>query len=257
MQTAPTIPKDKLAGLLEGILLGRTLHDLEKQAGASVEQLMRLLQTDEDAALALRSAREFSAYVLEDEITDKLRANMENPETAVKNNALKIWADHMHRKLEARNPAIYSGKAAVHMTVPVKIVTDLDLNAPQSIAGIYELKAEVVEERPLEALPAPDFGPEQRPGEAPALDKEFSDALVDAAMDEIIANYAKTEANALDKGPESAGRAGSVADDALSGQQNGLARDKSKVAARKSGAKGRRARAKPVADATIEGAAPK
>lgn len=145
-------PKKQLTTLLEGILLGRTLYDLEKQAGASVEQLLKLLQHDEATFLDFKTAREFSAYVIEDNITQQLRGNMENPKGAVQNNAVKIWADHMHWMAERRNPAAFSGKAAIHMTVPVQFITDLDLNAPKTIDNIYEFEATIVEEQPVAAI---------------------------------------------------------------------------------------------------------
>lgn len=144
--TVPATTKQQIATLLEGILLGRTFHDLEKQAGVSAEALLLRLRNDEDAAIGLSQAREVSAYAMESELLDKARSNMEAPESAVANNAVKIWTDVMKWAIERRNPAIFSGKANVEATMVVKFDTSLDLNAPKNMDGVYELTATHVKE---------------------------------------------------------------------------------------------------------------
>ena len=86
------LPADKadIIKNLRGIALGRTLQDLEKETGMSVESFIYLVQTDQDVALAFKTARELSAYVLEDEVTTKLRLNTDEPTGAVKTNAMII-----------------------------------------------------------------------------------------------------------------------------------------------------------------------
>lgn len=182
-----TTTKDQLKTLLDGIRLGRTFHDLEKQVGMSAEQLLLALAHDEDLYLRFKTVRETSAYVIEDEITTKLRDNAEAPESAVKNNALKIWADHMHWAAERRNPAIFSGKAAVNVTVPIQIHTDIDLNQPKNVEGIYELEAIHVEETKINDIQDSD----PRIELVDAGGTPFSQAILGAALVEVANSEAE------------------------------------------------------------------
>lgn len=143
MSNELTTPKQKLLELFEGIFLGRTLHDLEKQAGAPIEALLKAVRDDEQAFLDFKAARSWGTYVQESEIRTLLRDNALTPESAIKTNALKLYADHLHWALERANPAEFSGKVQVSATVPVQIITTLDLPGAKQIDGIYELAAEV------------------------------------------------------------------------------------------------------------------
>lgn len=145
-QTALT--EEESLKLFEGIVLGRTLHQLEKALGIKAERLLSLVRSDERAFLDFKEAREFSAYVLEDDVSEKLRKNADSPESAVKNNALKIWADHIHWVAERRNAAVYSGKAPVSLTVPIQINTSLDLGQVKALEGVYALEATTTQEVP-------------------------------------------------------------------------------------------------------------
>lgn len=145
-------PKEQLLSLFEGIFLGRTLHDLEEQAGASIEDILRAVRADEDAFLDFKSAREWGTYVQESELTTKLRANADNPESSAKTNALKLYADHMHWVMERANPNVFSGKLDISSVMSVKINTQLDLNAIKRIENVYDLTATVTEARPANHL---------------------------------------------------------------------------------------------------------
>lgn len=150
--TKPLTPQES-DQLFEGIVLGRTLHQLEEALGIKAERLLSLIRRDEGASLGFKEAREVSAFVIEDEVTEKLRDNAAAPASAVQNNALKLWADHMHWVAERRNAAIYSGKAPVNVSVPIQIVTSLDLGQQKSIEGVYELTANSITEVPIADLP--------------------------------------------------------------------------------------------------------
>lgn len=144
---------------------------------------------------AFREAREMSAFVLEDAITMRLRANADDPESSTKTNALKLWADHLNDAIKSRNPTIYSGKAEVGNTLAIHIETTLDLNAPKSIENVYDLTATIVETVPVENLTDTQFKQlvaglqdEIRAGEsdpAMAVDKEVQ--AIEAAADRIEA----------------------------------------------------------------------
>ncbi len=149
----PTLSKQQISDALRGIMLGRTLHQLEMEGGISMEAFLQAVQVDEETALAFKVAREFSSYVLEDDITTQLRANADNPSSAIKTNALKAWADHAHKQLDARNPAIFSGKASLTNTVPVQIITTLDLNSVKRSDDIYTLEATTTEVRDIITIP--------------------------------------------------------------------------------------------------------
>lgn len=145
--TAPTaLTEAEGLKLFEGIVLGRTLHQLEKALGIKAERLLSLVRGNEQAFLDFKEARSYSAYVIEDDISEKLRLNADNPESAVKNNALKVWADHMHWVAERRNPEVYSGKATLSLNTPIQINTTLDLGQTKAIDGVYRLEATTTQE---------------------------------------------------------------------------------------------------------------
>lgn len=149
---APATTKEQISLILEGILRGRSLHDLERDHGVSAETLLTRLRHDEDAAIGLQQAREVSAYAMESELLDRATQNLEAPRDAATNTALKIWSDIMRWAIERRNPAIFSGKAQVESTMVVKFDTPLDMNAPKNPDGVYELTATHIEETTLDAL---------------------------------------------------------------------------------------------------------
>lgn len=201
------LPADKadIIKNLRGVALGRTLQDLEKETGMSIESFIYLVQTDQDVALAFKTARELSAYVLEDEVTTKLRLNTDEPTGAVKTNALKVWADHINGAIKARNPMVYSGKADVGHVTHVHIETTLDLNAPKTIENIYDLTATVVEETEIKNVTDTQFGrlvDELRDeatssDEAPQLAISDESRRIEEAAERIAAAF---------EGPEPTGR---------------------------------------------------
>ena len=157
MSNQISTPKDKFLALFEGILLGRTLHDLEKQAGASIEELLLAVRSDEDALLDFKAAREWGTYVQESELTTRLRENADNPQSAVKTNALKLYADHMHWAMERANPGVFSGKADLTAVVPVQFVTTLDLNAVKKLENVYDIEATIPVNAALQDLNDSEF----------------------------------------------------------------------------------------------------
>lgn len=159
IETQKALTPQESDQLFEGIVLGRTLHQLEKALGIKAERLLSLIRRDEGAALGFKEAREVSAFVIEDEVTEKLRLNAEEPASAVQNNALKLWADHMRWVAERRNAAIYSGKAPVNVSVPIQIVTSLDLGQQKTLEGVYDLTATSITEIPAADIPPEAFDP--------------------------------------------------------------------------------------------------
>lgn len=141
MNSPTKTSKEQLLQLFEGIFLGRTLHDLEKQAGTSIEDLLRAVRDDEDAFQDFKAHREWATYVQESELTTKLRENAENPTSPIKTNALKLYADHLHWAMERANPGHFGGKLDITSMVPLKIVTTLDLGGTKNIEGVYDLTA--------------------------------------------------------------------------------------------------------------------
>lgn len=243
-KTALTTPLPDTA--FEGIILGRTLLQIEKALGIPAERLLALIRLDEGANIAFKEARELSAFVIEDQITDKLAENAENPQSAVKNTALKVWSDHMHWVAERRNAAVYSGKAPVNVTVPIQITTSLDLGHTKSIEGVYELVAESLMDVPKEDIP-PAALPVS-PIEARAT--PFGGLLADAVVGTPFAEAEKANEPG-ETGHSEAGRATGVDQEppvAVAGEQSEAPRQfpaKSPRAPRK------RARKEPAVHATI------
>jgi hypothetical protein len=179
-----TTPNDRLLAFFDGIFLGRTLHDLEKQAGASIEDLLKAVRADEDAFLGFKAAREWGTYVQESELTTRLRENADNPESAVKTNALKLYADHMHWSMERANPNVYSGKLDVSAVMSVKINTQLDLNAVKRIDNVYDLTATVTEARPAETLSDSDAKLLEASATPATTSSPFDTAVTAASQDD-------------------------------------------------------------------------
>lgn len=193
-----SLTKAEVIDLMRGIALGRTLHDLEKQSGVSVESFLFMLQTDQDVAFAFKKARELSSYVLEDEVTDKLRLNADEPTSAAKTNALKAWADHVDSIIKARNPMVYSGKVDVGAAINVRFVTTLDLNAPKTIDNVYDLTGTVVEEAEIKDVTETDFNRLVDGLTNEATSSPFSTALALSQESESIEQAAARLEQAID-----------------------------------------------------------
>lgn len=148
MSNQLTTNRERLLTLFDGIFLGRTLHDLEKEAGASIEALLKAVRDDEEAFLDFKANREWGTFVQESELTTKLRQNAaEDAPSPARTNALKLYADHLHWVMERANPGYYSGKVNVTASVPLKIITTLDLNNPKQIDNVYDLTATIETEK--------------------------------------------------------------------------------------------------------------
>lgn len=197
----PKLTEEQAKAAISGITMGRTLQELEQQGNIPVEALLEAIRTNEQLALDFKIAREFSSYVIEDEITTRLKANALAPEGANKTNALKAWADHAHKQLDARNPAIFSGKAALTTTVPIQIITSLDLNVVKRIDDVYNLEATVVEERDVITIPDDQLA-NAIPILPGALENTPFDRAVAAANEQEAIEAAAARLDAIPFGPE-------------------------------------------------------
>lgn len=154
LTTQTSLTPSQIDEILDGIARGRSLKRIESALGVDAGAFLRLTQVDEDIAIKFREARELSTYAIESDIDELVRANDENPVNAAKNAALKLRVDYLTRLLEARNPEVFSGKAPISSTVPIKITTLLDLGGPRQIEGVYALTAEVTKEIDASQVPS-------------------------------------------------------------------------------------------------------
>lgn len=172
--------KDRRDELMRGIFLGRTLHDLEKQAGAPLEDILLELKHDEEAFLDFKAAREWGAFIQDSEITTKLRENAENPESAIKTNALKLYADHLRWSMERANPTHFSNKIDLSAVIPVKINTVLDLGGHQQLENVYDLTATIPIERKEDEISDSEFNLLETSARTPPSGSPFNETI--AAM---------------------------------------------------------------------------
>lgn len=163
-EAAPTplaeVPvEDRLAfAMIEQIALGRSLDEAASLPGLpSKDQFLVWVMRTPNLAYAVEQARKISAFAMEDEALARLRAlaDARTPPSPGSLKAADLLVDQLRWSATKRNPAIYSDRAAVAVTVPIQINTSLDLGR-QRLDGtaehpnIYELKAEHMVEVPKE-----------------------------------------------------------------------------------------------------------
>jgi hypothetical protein len=145
-----TLPIEEI---LRGIRAGRSLKQIEEALGVSAVDFLEATAADEGLNIRFKAAQAISAYSLGAELMQLARENYEAPQSAVKNNALKLYMDVLQKEMDARNPAVFSGKAPINVSVPIQITTTLDMGGQKTIEGVYDLTASVVHDLETEKLP--------------------------------------------------------------------------------------------------------
>jgi len=144
-------PLDQKAALAvcEGIAFGRTLAEIERDPGMPPKALFLVwVMRHVEVATAFAAAREVSAFVLEDEVTDKLRFALKKAGTPAEMKALDMFSNWVRWMIAKRNPKVFSEKAALDVTVPIQINTSLDMGGAAGAGtkdhpNIYQLAASV------------------------------------------------------------------------------------------------------------------
>ena len=157
-RTKPSqINRTRALKVCEKIVLGMPLPDVCQLPGMpSMAAFLKWMQTDPAIGLMYRTAREISAYSLEELALSIARQNAENPGSPAQQKAIDAYLQQLRWAAEKRHPAVFSPRAAVNVTVPVQINTSLDLGgSPTAVAGpemgsVYELTAEVEQEASLD-----------------------------------------------------------------------------------------------------------
>lgn len=157
-RTKPSqINRTRALKVCEKIVLGMPLPDVCQLPGMpSMAAFLKWTQTDPAIGLMYRTAREISAYSLEELALSIARQNAENPGSPAQQKAIDAYLQQLRWAAEKRHPAVFSPRAAVNVTVPVQINTSLDLGgSPTAVAGpemgsVYELTAEVEQEASLD-----------------------------------------------------------------------------------------------------------
>lgn len=146
--------------VIEQLAFGRTLAEIERDPSFPPRNLfMSWVMRDPALAYAYKRAHEISSFMLEEDALQLLRDLVANPGSPIRVAAVDKLTNHLRWMAGKRNPAVYSEKASVNVTVPIQINTSLDLGKGGSdetapgFPNIYELKAEVVKEVDL---PAPE-----------------------------------------------------------------------------------------------------
>lgn len=100
-----------------------------------------------EVARAFNAAVQISAFALEEEAIDTGRKVKRSPGTPQNVSAHRTAIQALQWSAERRNPAIFSAKAPVNLTVPIQINTGLDFGQPgvlkQSTENVYRLEAKV------------------------------------------------------------------------------------------------------------------
>lgn len=140
--------------MCERIADGATLRDICKPDGGFVTYwtFRRWCIEHPELMSAYREARTLSAIAFEDESIEMARNIRDDPGTAQDVRAFDVAMNHLRWVAARRNPQLFSEKAAIKLTVPIQINTNLDLGgkmtdqSPQADGNnTYTLEATVVE----------------------------------------------------------------------------------------------------------------
>lgn len=106
-----------------------------------------------ELARAYHEARVISSFEFEEESIDMLREIRANPGSAQRVRAFDVAMNHLRWVAARRNPQTFSEKAAIKITVPIQINTNLDLGEPslhldkdRDGNSIYKVEAVIQEE---------------------------------------------------------------------------------------------------------------
>jgi hypothetical protein len=156
---------EMMARVCDRIIHGETLNEICKPGSGlvSAATVRRWAMLYPEAARALMAAREESAFSLDDEALDAVRAIREKPGSPQNVRAVEVLVNHLRWVTARRNPRVYSEKAAVKITVPIQINTGLNLGEGQPAGGagvdsnsVYTIEAKMVAEGAEEAVLAKD-----------------------------------------------------------------------------------------------------
>lgn len=147
--------------ICERIAHGETLRSItQRPEFPSQSTVQRWVIAYPKFADAYHSARELSSYALEDEALDNARLIRMSPGDSAKVRAFDVAINQLRWSASRRNPRVYSERAAVQITVPIQIVTSMNLDAgtpvdkgtaedPNSIYDIAAtLEQEMLDETP-------------------------------------------------------------------------------------------------------------
>jgi hypothetical protein len=115
--------------MCERIADGETLREVCKPGNGFVSYytFRRWLLMQPELVQAYTEARTLSAIRFEEESIDMAREIRAEPGTAQRVRAYDITMNHMRWVAARRNPQLFSEKAAIKLTVPIQINTNLDL----------------------------------------------------------------------------------------------------------------------------------
>ncbi len=145
--------------ICEQVAKGETLFEICKEVGmphrASFHRWVMLYK---DVAVSYQAARELSAQSLEDEALGLARTlSGKNDFTTVKVRAIDIALQQLRWSATRRDPSKYGQKAKETITVPIQIITTLDLGGDnRESQGIYTITAKVVEPDGKDVLTPPE-----------------------------------------------------------------------------------------------------
>lgn len=136
-----------------------TLKEILLEAGISTRTWNYWLTQNNELQKAVNTARQLSAFAMEDDALHAGRHLMKNAETvtAPAVAAYRAFMEQLRWSAARRNPAEYGDKQVVSMKVPIQINTTLNLNGDgtEEIPDIYTID--------LEAQPKLEFHPDGKP----------------------------------------------------------------------------------------------
>ena len=144
--------------ICEGVAKGETLLDICKAPGMPHRaSFYRWGMLYKDVAVSFQAARELSAQALEEEALGLARElSGKNDFTTVKVRAIDIALQQLRWSATRRDPSKYGQKAKETITVPIQIITTLDLGGDnRDSQGIYTITAEVVAPTGTDVLTPP------------------------------------------------------------------------------------------------------
>lgn len=140
--------------MCERIADGMTLREVCKPGNGFVTYytFRRWCLAHPELSVAYREARTLSAIAFEEESIDMARQIRDEPSDAARVRSFDVAMNHMRWVAARRNPQLFSEKAAIKLTVPIQINTNLELGGqgtglPDQIGDgkTYTLEATVQE----------------------------------------------------------------------------------------------------------------
>lgn len=153
--------RDICKAIAEGACLGGKegiLRTGNPEGFPSRPTFYRWLVEQPELRAAYRAAREISAHILEEEALQMAREIRGDPGNAQRVRAFDVAMNQLRWSAGKRNPREYSERGQINFTVPIQIITSLDLGQPGAGGAhqgdVYSLAAQHAQDATVEEVDA-------------------------------------------------------------------------------------------------------